>query len=226
MVPHGTRPCDTLISPPRLHILNRPGFLFASVCIANIRKGTDVLLNAFLSEFSVEEDVGLLIRAGVPEVISSINQWIADNRRRCAKVLLYSEGLHEDCILPFYSAADAYVVASRGEGFGLTYLEALALGIPVIATNWGGHLDFLCDKNSYLVAAEHAKAVPNSYDVEGQPLMWAEPDPCALRSALRHVYLHHDEARARAKVGQSQVLNQWTWERAAQTALQHLSDLF
>ena len=35
------------------------------------------------------------------------------------------------------------VSLTRGEGFGLPLLEASAAKIPVIATNWSGHLDFL-----------------------------------------------------------------------------------
>tara|TARA_Y100001963_G_C6793087_1_gene456780 strand:+ start:10313 stop:11476 length:1164 start_codon:yes stop_codon:yes gene_type:complete len=33
--------------------------------------------------------------------------------------------------------------ATRGEGYGLPLLEAAAMGVPVIATNWSGHLDFM-----------------------------------------------------------------------------------
>jgi glycosyltransferase involved in cell wall biosynthesis len=37
----------------------------------------------------------------------------------------------------------AFVSLTRGEGYGLPLLEAAASDIPVIATNWSGHLDFL-----------------------------------------------------------------------------------
>jgi glycosyltransferase involved in cell wall biosynthesis len=37
----------------------------------------------------------------------------------------------------------ALVSATRGEGFGLPILEAAACDLPVIATNWSGHLDFM-----------------------------------------------------------------------------------
>jgi glycosyltransferase involved in cell wall biosynthesis len=35
------------------------------------------------------------------------------------------------------------VSLTRGEGFGLPILEAAASGLPVIATSWSGHVDFL-----------------------------------------------------------------------------------
>lgn len=37
----------------------------------------------------------------------------------------------------------AFLTLTRGEGFGLPILEAAASGLPVIATNWSGHTDFL-----------------------------------------------------------------------------------
>jgi glycosyltransferase involved in cell wall biosynthesis len=35
------------------------------------------------------------------------------------------------------------VSLTRGEGFGLPLLEAAASGVPVIATNWSAHTEFL-----------------------------------------------------------------------------------
>ena len=37
----------------------------------------------------------------------------------------------------------ALISLTRGEGFGLPLLEASACGLPVVATNWSAHLDFL-----------------------------------------------------------------------------------
>lgn len=37
----------------------------------------------------------------------------------------------------------ALVSLTRGEGYGLPTLEATASGLPVVATGWSGHLDFL-----------------------------------------------------------------------------------
>ena len=42
-----------------------------------------------------------------------------------------------------YPDMKALVTATRGEGYGLPILEAAASDLPVIATNWSGHLDFL-----------------------------------------------------------------------------------
>jgi hypothetical protein len=41
-------------------------------------------------------------------------------------------------MLRLYSTVDAFVLASHGEGWGLPYMEAMAMGLPCIATNWWG----------------------------------------------------------------------------------------
>ena len=50
--------------------------------------------------------------------------------------------------------ADVSVVPSREEAFGLVAIEALACGVPVIATNRGGLPDFIDESVGALVDAE------------------------------------------------------------------------
>jgi len=47
--------------------------------------------------------------------------------------------------------ADCGVFCSRAEGWNLEALEMLAMGKPVIATNYSGHTEFLTDDNAHLV---------------------------------------------------------------------------
>jgi glycosyltransferase involved in cell wall biosynthesis len=44
-----------------------------------------------------------------------------------------------------YCLADAYVMPSHGEGFGIVFLEALACGVPVIGSKVDGSREALLD---------------------------------------------------------------------------------
>jgi glycosyltransferase involved in cell wall biosynthesis len=44
----------------------------------------------------------------------------------------------------YYNLCDLYAMPSKGEGFGIVYLEALACGKPVLAGNQDGSVDALC----------------------------------------------------------------------------------
>jgi glycosyltransferase involved in cell wall biosynthesis len=51
-----------------------------------------------------------------------------------------------------YAWADAYVQPSLREGFGVAIVEALATGLPVVATDSGGPVDIVTADNGSLVA--------------------------------------------------------------------------
>ncbi len=51
-------------------------------------------------------------------------------------------------LVPLYDAASALLVASRRESFGLTIAEAMARGVPVVATRSGGPEELVADRES------------------------------------------------------------------------------
>jgi len=51
----------------------------------------------------------------------------------------------------FYRECDAFVLPSRGETFGIVFIEALAHGKPLIATRCGGPQDIVHAENGLLV---------------------------------------------------------------------------
>ena len=95
-------------------------------------------------------------------------------------------------------ACDAYVSLHRGEGFGLTMAEAMALGKPVIATGYSGNLDFMNEHNSYLVPFE-LTMIPRGCGQYPTGARWAAPDLDEAARLMRHVYEHPDDAQ---RVGQ------------------------
>src|SRR5262249_55488297 len=72
------------------------------------------------------------------------------------------------------AACDAYVSLHRAEGIGLTIADAMALGKPVIATDWSGNTDFMDVSNSFPVTYRLAELDGN---VGPYPAgyVWAEP---------------------------------------------------
>jgi len=71
----------------------------------------------------------------------------------------------------------ALVSLTRGEGYGLPILEAAAAGLPVIATGWSGHLDFM--KHTKFVSIDHKLTQIHPSRVDNKIFMknskWAEP---------------------------------------------------
>ncbi len=102
-------------------------------------------------------------------------------------------------------ACDCYLSLHRSEGHGMPLAEAMALGKPVVATAYGGNIEFMNDANSYLVAWTPARV---GDQVEHYPsgANWAEPDVEHAARLLRAVHDVPDEARRRGQRGREDVL--------------------
>lgn len=104
--------------------------------------------------------------------------------------------------------ADVYFSPHRSEGFGLTLLEAMALGKAVIATNYSGNVDFMTPENSYPL---DYRLVPltRDYGPYMRGAVWAEPDLEHAARLVRQVVEHPEEAAARGAVARADVERSW-----------------
>jgi len=100
---------------------------------------------------------------------------------------------------------DCYVSLHRSEGFGLTIAEAMLLGTPVIATDYGGSRDLANAFNALLVDARTVAigAGHEPYPADGE---WAEPDLDHAAAQMRAARADPDAARARAERARGDVL--------------------
>ena len=144
----------------RLDIPGARRFNFLSVFGWGLRKGWDVLVRAFVEEFSRDEGVALILHTqpGAGETRESLHQDVQALLRRHGlgrtwppHVVFHTPLLRVDQLPSLYKAADAFVLPTRGEGWGRPFMEAMLMARPVIATRSGGQMDFLRDDNAYLV---------------------------------------------------------------------------
>ena len=195
-----------------LSLPDRAGWNFLSVFEWSERSGWDILLAAYLREFSGKDDVCLHLYAHLPaktaaESVPAIKQAI---QRHITSLALGDRSLPRIDVrdianhdLPrLYRAADCFVAPTRGEGWGRVHLEAMMMRLPVIATGWGGHTDYLTSENAWLIAHEMTgvRAVePELLHLRWQ--RWAEPSESHLRELLRHAWTNLTEAAAKGRLG-------------------------
>lgn len=65
-------------------------------------------------------------------------------------------------IAEIYKNCDCFVLPSAFETFGVVYIEAMAAGLPVIATRCGGPEDFITEKNGILVEVDNVEALKDA----------------------------------------------------------------
>ena len=93
-----------------------------------------------------------------------------------------------------------YISATRGEGYGLPLIEAAASGIPIIATGWSGHLDFL--KDSFLKVDYDLVNIPNEKidnRIFIQGTRWAEPKKDSYIENIRYLIENYKKQTAISK---------------------------
>ena len=79
-------------------------------------------------------------------------------------------------ITPALSAFDAYAITSQSEGFSISTVEAMAAGLPVVATDVGGNSEAIVDgEGGWIVpsanSAALAEALTRSAQSRGLPAM-------------------------------------------------------
>lgn len=204
------------VDPAAFPYLERPAretFTFGTFGHLSPRKGTDVLVRAFRAEFRPSEDVRLVLKSS----LDARAYEGADPRIR-----VVSAGVGHAALLDVLRGFDALVLPSRGEGFGLCGLEAMATGLPVIATDWSGPAEYLHATDSLplsyaLVDAGGVESNRTRYF--GQ---WAEPDLDHLRALMRWVYEHRSDAAQMGRAASRRVHRDWTWDRVAADLERHL----
>ena len=201
-------------------------FTFLSVFEWGERKAPEVLLRAFAEEFKDTEDVLLLLSVANRDPLVDIQQQIDDLGLETSApiVVMPNARITGPQMGSLYRSADCFVLPSRGEGWGMPVLEAMACGLPTIATRWSGPADFLHEGVGYpLEPARLVRAEARCPYYAG--FEWADPDIDQLRSLMRTVFENQDAARAKGLAAAAEVASRWTWEHAAEKVRRRLLEL-
>lgn len=122
-------------------------FTFLAMGTWRKRKNWEVLIKAFYREFSEKDNVCLLIKTDKSSEMQSMITMVKKSNeykgKSTAPIFLESNSLCAFEEIPkIMSKADVYINTSLGEGFGYCGLHAMALGIPIIVTKFGGSLEY------------------------------------------------------------------------------------
>ena len=219
-------------------IPGKRGFTFLSVFDWTYRKGWDILLDAYLRAFKPGDDVSLVIRAyrgGEPQ--SSIKARIEAHLRSQGRswatsphIILLDQHVPAAQLPALYAACDAFVLPSRGEGWGIPFMEAMAMERAVIGPNWGGSLEFMRPEHTYLLPVEEVEVAEAGWKDAGATYFfkghrWGEPSTEALTHVMRAVVSDPATARAKGKAARAYIAREFNVERPARAMLARLRAL-
>ncbi len=156
------------------------------------RKNIALLVKYFIETFGDRDDVGLVIKTNMARNsmidyeycmgrLKEIKSCFTNNpqwNKSIPSIRLIHATLTDQEMASLYNhpKIKAFVSLTHGEGFGLPLLEAAACELPVIATNWSGHLDFL-NQGKFSAVRYELKPIPEPAVWKGvmeKGSMWAE----------------------------------------------------
>ena len=134
---------------------------FISAASINYGKGFDILIRAYAEVIQTRPDIHLTIMGDGPELnaIRSLAAELKLDEGDSAGMVTFTGPFVRSEFAEALNHSDVFVLASRSETFGIVYAEALAAGVPVIATKCGGPEDFIDETNGILIPVEDVEAL-------------------------------------------------------------------
>jgi GT2 family glycosyltransferase len=201
-------------------------YTFLSVFEWGERKAPEILLRSFAEEFKETEDILLLLSVFNRDPTIEVEEEIAKlELPPCPPIAVMVNPEFADYqMASLYRSADCFVLPTRGEGWGMPILEAMACGLPTITTSWSGPADFLHEGIGFplevksLVPAEARCPYYEGFE-------WAEPDADHLRARMREVVSDQERARQKGLAAAAEVASRYTWEHTAERIRERLREL-
>jgi glycosyltransferase involved in cell wall biosynthesis len=202
------------------------------------RKGWDVLFESYFRAFTSSDKVVLFVMthiwfSGGPETYGWANNitWIMEDLELFmrTKTSLYDNPTITKATLPtfciisqslpvadiagLYNSVDAFAYTTRGEGWGLPAMQAMSMGLPVMATNFGGVTEFLKPFNSFLVQVDGVVEIPFD-SVYGWSFgtKWAEPSVAAAVHIFRYLSKNKGHGRRVGAVARKYIVDNFSEE--------------
>lgn len=211
---------DTDIFNPSVEsIKEHPEFTFLYFGTWKKRKGWPQLIEAFLKEFDKNDNVRLVIKTdrltmaqrGIDEIRNSIGL-----KKEYAPISFETRVLTEDEIPLLIKKADCFVSPTLGEGFGIPGMQAMALGVPVVITNYSGCQDYANSETATLIEPRGFIALKEMDKIpQFNSKSWGHIVAEDVAKAMRHVICNKQDVNRKANYGSKFVADNFNYHITA-----------
>ncbi len=194
-----------------------PRFGFCMVGQLSQRKDPFVAIQAFRElkeEFPEEfEPAELHLKTNILGLHPAMEQWVP-------KLRVHYAVWPQDVLQEFYAAQHVLLAPSRGEGKNVPALEMMTTGGAVIATNWGGHTQWLSSAYAYplnFTLAAESPTTPNC--------MSARASKDHLKELMLHTFRHRSEVARKATSAANLIPTMCNWDTVVDRLFTRVADL-
>jgi glycosyltransferase involved in cell wall biosynthesis len=257
-IPHGIdtkvfRPAEDVDEKNRLRqriaggMIGPDDFLVLTVAHNQIRKRMDRTLEAFaVFKHNVAPNAKLLLHClpqdqtgwDLPQLMRLMH--IEDsvfftnmNAKMLADLWVPEEELRD-----LYASADAHLLLTGGEGFGIPLVEAMACGLPGVATSWTTPKEFYAEEErKEILNKDGTKGIGITYDMKRGFLakvaatemhatggLWALADVQDAAQHLERIYKNPEPAKKMGQLARDFAVQNYDWETVVKPVWKGLFD--
>lgn len=224
VVPEGVDPSKF---KPINHRLDDLPFRFLIVGRWEYRKSTKEMILAFCEEFKDDLNVELHLLVDNPFA----NDELGSTENRLANYGILDEkikvlhSLTDGEYVSLLHTSHVFLSCSRGEGWNLPLIEAMACGVPSIYSDWGAQLEFAKNKGIAVKVVSEKSASFGSEEnwIKYAPGNLCEPDFNDFRRAMRDAFNNFSYYKEKAVADSVKIREDFSWKKCANRAAQLIS---
>ncbi len=209
-VPHGVGPLFSSPDTAPLHLVPKDGVKILFFFLHSyLRKGHDIVQSVMARLFRERSDIRLIVKGGDP---------VVQNQRTTT----VPGWLREGDLVHLYDACDILFAPSRGGGFELNILEAMARGLPVATSDWPTIQEYTEGHAVTINSRGMVKPLP------GDPIhigYGVDPDPEDAYLKLEYMIENLEELKKKAMAYAPLVRSKYSWSNSAKRIVQCLEAL-
>ena len=191
------------------------GNRFVFLCISTMqrRKNIPELIECFEKAFEGRDDVCLVLKIGFGG-LKDVNSLLKYKKYKRPLIFFSTKTLNRKQLNWLYRKAHAYVTATRGEGLNIPLLEAMYVGLPVIAPLHTAHLDYLTEENSFPVRSYGMRLLEDNSACYNTHIGYEFPivDLDDMIAKMRYVVDNYNKAKAKTSLARETVLKKFSVE--------------
>lgn len=138
---------------------------------------------------------------------------------------LITEQMEKPRLNALIRLCDVFISLHRSEGFGLVMAEAMALGTPVVATDWSANTEFMTRETSCMVNYQLVP-VRKQYQYSEASQRWAEADIDQAAEYLKRLLGDKTYYRKKAEAGREWITSRFSPEESARKMRRRLEEIY
>lgn len=193
-----------------------PRFFFCQIGVLNERKDPFVSIKAFAALRNEHADFAEYARLSLKTVTPGLHSKMEDV---FPGLRIFYDSWPQATVKQFYQNSHVLLAPSRGEGKNMPALEFLSTGGTVIATNWGGHREWLHPDYAYPLDYTMAPVntqFPNTFN--------ARASVEHLKELMLHTFRNRDEARRKGEIGSMIIPQISSWDVVVRRLFEKIGD--